>query len=178
MSFAENLANVVNRYDEISSLLSAPGLSADEMIKMNKELSELEPVVTAIHAYQKAEKNMKEAESLMYDDSVDKEMQVANDSNTIHNVYTGDVEITAQTHNSVANSAFKLTIKKLPKSACTYMMSADWGSTVGSGWISIKANNGTEYKVGAATNPAPASVANAASACTSESDNTVDMIFQ
>ncbi len=75
MSFAENLANVVNRYDEISSLLSAPGLSADEMIKMNKELSELEPVVGAIHAYQKAEKDMKEAESLMYDDSVDKEMQ-------------------------------------------------------------------------------------------------------
>lgn len=75
MSFAENLANVVNRYDEISSLLSAPGLSADEMIKMNKELAELEPVVEAIHAYQKAEKNMKEAEAMMYDDSLDKEMQ-------------------------------------------------------------------------------------------------------
>ena len=75
MSCPENLANVVNRYDEISSLLSAPGLSADEMIKMNKELSELEPVVGAIQAYQKAEKDMKEAESLMYDDSVDKEMQ-------------------------------------------------------------------------------------------------------
>ena len=75
MSFAENLANVVNRYDEISSLLSAPGLSADEMIKMNKELAELEPVVEAIHAYQKTEKNMKEAEAMMYDDSLDKEMQ-------------------------------------------------------------------------------------------------------
>ena len=75
MSFAENLANVVNRYDEISSLLSAPGLSADEMIKMNKELAELEPVVVAIQAYRKAEKDMKEAESLMYDDSLDKEMQ-------------------------------------------------------------------------------------------------------
>ena len=64
MSFAENLANVVNRYDEISSLLSSPGLSADEMVKMNKELAELLPVVEAIQAYKKAEKSKSVAKSL------------------------------------------------------------------------------------------------------------------
>ena len=67
MSFAENLANVVNRYDEISSLLSAPGLSADDMVRMNKELSELSPVVDAIKSYRKAEADMNDAEAMMND---------------------------------------------------------------------------------------------------------------
>ena len=58
MSFAENLANVVNRYDEISALLSEPGLSADDMVKMNKELAELSPVVDAIKVYKKAEEKL------------------------------------------------------------------------------------------------------------------------
>jgi len=110
--------------------------------------------------------------------AVDKEMQAA--SNTIHNVYAGSVSIAAATYNNVANSAFTLTIEKLPKPACTYMMSADWGSTVGSGWISIKtgANGATTYTVGAAQNPAPATVAQAAAACSEESNNTVIMTFQ
>ena len=75
MSFAENLANVVNRYDEISALLSEPGLSADDMVKMNKELAELSPVVDAIKVYKKAEDNMHDAEAMMQDDSLDKEMK-------------------------------------------------------------------------------------------------------
>ncbi len=112
--------------------------------------------------------------------AVDKEMQVSGSSNTIHNVYTGNVTIAAVEHNSVSNSAFTLTIEKLPKPACTYMMSADWGSSVGSGWISIKtgANSAVTYTVGAAQNPAPATVAQAAAACDSESDNKVIMTFQ
>lgn len=75
MSFAENLANVVNRYDEISALLSEPGLSADDMVKMNKELAELSPVVDAIKVYKKAEDDMHDAEAMMQDDSLDKEMK-------------------------------------------------------------------------------------------------------
>ena len=76
MSFAENLANVVNRYDEISSLLSAPGLSADDMVRMNKELSELSPVVDAIKSYRKAEADMNDAEAMMNDGNLDKEMKI------------------------------------------------------------------------------------------------------
>lgn len=107
--------------------------------------------------------------------AVDKEMQGS--SNTITNVYTGNVTVTAVTVNSVANAGFQLAITKLPKPACVYMMSADWGSSVGSGWISIKANTGTTYTVGASQNSAPATVAQSATACNA-TENTVTMVFQ
>ena len=58
MSFAENLANVVNRYDEISSLLSSPDVTPENLVKMNKELAELGPVVEAVNHYRKAEKDL------------------------------------------------------------------------------------------------------------------------
>ena len=38
MSFAENLANVVNRYDEISSLLSSPDVTPDDFLPMLKNI--------------------------------------------------------------------------------------------------------------------------------------------
>ena len=75
MSFAEKLANVVNRHDEIQSLLSSPDLSADDMIRMNKEISELGPIVEAIHNYNRMEANMNDAKAMMDDDSLDKEMK-------------------------------------------------------------------------------------------------------
>lgn len=75
MNFVEKLSNVVNRFDELNSLLSAPGLNSDDMIKMNKELSNLAPIVEKIKEYQVMEKNMKDAESMMNDSSLDKEMK-------------------------------------------------------------------------------------------------------
>lgn len=75
MSFAENLANVVNRYDEISALLSSPDLAPDNMIKMNKELSQLQPIVEAINEYKKAEKDMQDAKAMLDDVDLDKEMR-------------------------------------------------------------------------------------------------------
>ena len=39
VAFAEKLANVVNRYEEIQALISSPDLNADDLVKMNKELS-------------------------------------------------------------------------------------------------------------------------------------------
>ena len=50
-SFAEKLANVVNRHEEISALLSSPNVSAEDLVRMNKELSALTPVVEAIQEY-------------------------------------------------------------------------------------------------------------------------------
>ena len=55
MSFAEKLANVVNRHDEIQALLSSPDVSPDDLVRMNKEISELAPVVEAIHNYNRTE---------------------------------------------------------------------------------------------------------------------------
>ncbi len=75
MNFAEKLDNVVNRYSEIEALISAPDLSSDELVKMNKELSALAPVVEAINNWRQLEKNMDDAQTMMEDNSLDKEMR-------------------------------------------------------------------------------------------------------
>jgi peptide chain release factor 1 len=75
MSFTENLANVVNRYDEISSLLSSPDVFPENLVKMNKELAELGPVVEAVNTYKKAENDLNGAKAIMDDPEMDKEMK-------------------------------------------------------------------------------------------------------
>ena len=75
MSFAEKLANVVNRHDEIQALLSSPDVSPDDLVRMNKEISELAPVVEAIHNYNRTENDLNDAKAMMEDDSLDKEMR-------------------------------------------------------------------------------------------------------
>ncbi len=75
MNFQEKLAGVVNRYEEVQSLVSSPNLNAEELVKLNKEMAVLEPVVAAIHNYQQQEKSLKEAEELKDDANLDKEMR-------------------------------------------------------------------------------------------------------
>lgn len=75
MSFVEKLSSVVDRHDELNALLSSPNLNADDLVKMNKELSNLTPIVEAIHNYRRMENNMKDAEAMMSDSSLDKEMK-------------------------------------------------------------------------------------------------------
>ena len=75
VSFAEKLANVVSRFEEIQALISAPDLNADDLVKMNKELSALTPVVEAVQNYKREEQNMNDAKSMMDDSSLDKEMR-------------------------------------------------------------------------------------------------------
>lgn len=74
-SFAEKLSNVVDRCSELESLISAPNLSSDDLVRMNKELSALTPVVEAVNNYRHMEKNMNEAKAMMDDGSLDKEMR-------------------------------------------------------------------------------------------------------
>ena len=74
MSFAEKLANGVNRHEEIQSLLASPNLSPEELVRMNKEMAALEPVVEAVKNYRKVEQNMHDAQAMMQDSSLDKEM--------------------------------------------------------------------------------------------------------
>ena len=75
MDLAEKLSNVVNRYDEINALISSPDCSPEDMVRMNKELSELTPVVEAIKNYTRVEQNFKDAKAMMDDASLDKEMR-------------------------------------------------------------------------------------------------------
>ncbi len=75
MNFQEKLAGVVSRFEEVQALLSTSGISADELVKLNKEMSVLEPVVEAINKYQHQEQSLKDAEEMMQDSSLDKEMK-------------------------------------------------------------------------------------------------------
>ena len=75
MNFSEKLANVVNRYNELEALIIAPDLSSDEMVKMNKELASLAPVVEAIKQFNCLEQNLKDAKEMMNDSSLDSEMK-------------------------------------------------------------------------------------------------------
>lgn len=75
MNFAEKLANVVNRYEELEALIVSPGLNSDDLVKMNKEISQLAPVVEKIRNYNHAEANMNDAKAMMEDSGLDKEMR-------------------------------------------------------------------------------------------------------
>ncbi len=75
MNFAEKLSNVVKRYNELEALVSAPDISSDDLVRMNKELSSLAPVVEAINNWHRLEQNMKDAQAMMEDSSLDKEMR-------------------------------------------------------------------------------------------------------
>lgn len=75
MNFSEKLANVVNRYSELEALIIDPALSSDEMVKMNKELASLAPIVEAIKQFNSLEQNLNDAKEMMSDASLDSEMK-------------------------------------------------------------------------------------------------------
>lgn len=75
MDLNEKLANVVNRYNELEALIAEPTVTAENLVKMNKELANLAPVVDAINDYNKAKQSFTEAEEIMNDASMDKEMK-------------------------------------------------------------------------------------------------------
>lgn len=75
MSINEKLGNVVNRFDELESLISSPNLNSDDLVKMNKELSQLSPVVEAVKNFNRLQNDMEDAKAMMDDVSLDKEMR-------------------------------------------------------------------------------------------------------
>ncbi len=75
MNFAEKLSNVVDRYNELEALISAPNVGSEDLVRMNKEIAALAPVVEAIKNYNHVEQNMKDAQQMMEDSSLDKEMR-------------------------------------------------------------------------------------------------------
>lgn len=68
--------------------------------------------------------------------AVDREMQ--DGTSGIKNIYGGAIYINAAEN----NKSFFVVINGLPSPACTYLASADFGSSVGSGWLSAGAQNG------------------------------------
>ena len=74
MNLDEKLSNVVNRYEEVQALLNS-GVSTEELVKLNKELANLEPVVTAINNYRHQQQIMADDKAMMDDGELDKEMR-------------------------------------------------------------------------------------------------------
>lgn len=74
MNFDEKLDNVVRRHEEIEALL-ASGIGSEELVKLNKELAVLSPVVEAIKNYQRCVADMNDAKLMMDDSTLDKEMR-------------------------------------------------------------------------------------------------------
>ncbi|MCK5547008.1 MAG: peptide chain release factor 1 [Rhodospirillaceae bacterium] len=80
MSMEENLRRVVDRHEELSSLLSSGSLSTDDLQKMSKEYSDLSPVVKAIENLNKTKSAMLDAEAILSESDIDAEMRaMAND---------------------------------------------------------------------------------------------------
>ena len=65
----EKLQELARRYDEIGELLEIPEIYGDpsQLKKLTREQKELEAVVTAYRAYQKAEATIAESEELLSD---------------------------------------------------------------------------------------------------------------
>lgn len=74
MNLDEKLANVVSRYEEVQALLGS-GVSTDELVKLNKEFTALQPVVEAINNYRHQQQIMQDDKAMMEDMSLDKEMR-------------------------------------------------------------------------------------------------------
>jgi len=74
MNLDEKLANVVNRFEEVQALLTS-NVSTEELVKLNKELSALEPVVAVINKYRHHQQMMEDDKQMMEDSSLDKEMR-------------------------------------------------------------------------------------------------------
>ncbi|MCB1530777.1 MAG: peptide chain release factor 1 [Rhodospirillales bacterium] len=67
MDLKEKLAPVKARYAELAGKLAQGGLSGGEIVKLSKEYSDLEPVVEAVEAYEKALSDKEEAQEMLSD---------------------------------------------------------------------------------------------------------------
>jgi peptide chain release factor 1 len=67
MSLQEKLAPIKVRYQELSDMLGAGGLSGEEIAKLSKEYSDLSPVVETVTAYDEAIKEEEDLKTLLDD---------------------------------------------------------------------------------------------------------------
>ncbi|MBV8939553.1 MAG: peptide chain release factor 1 [Alphaproteobacteria bacterium] len=75
MHFSDTLDSLLRRHEELRDNLARPDLSGAEFSKYSKEFSELSPIVEQIEALKAAEKQKKEAQSLLADSALDAEMR-------------------------------------------------------------------------------------------------------
>jgi len=76
MSFDRKLDQVLGRFKEIESLMSAGDLPADDFTKLSKEYSDLTPIANSINEYKRLKGEQSDLEEMLLDDSLDKEMRL------------------------------------------------------------------------------------------------------
>ncbi len=75
MSFRAKLSRVVDRHNDLSTLMSAQGLDPAEFAKLSKEYSDLTPVKEAILELFEAEKQLADLEEMLKDSTTDREFK-------------------------------------------------------------------------------------------------------
>ncbi len=75
MSFEANLDRVTSRYDELSHLLASGTAKGEAYVKLSKEYSDLGPVVAAIAAWRKAQRDIADLETMIVDRATDADMR-------------------------------------------------------------------------------------------------------
>lgn len=69
MSFADRLNDLVSKYEEVGKKLLEPNLTGDEIVKLSKENSNLEPIVNKIKEYQGAEQGLLDCEEMLKEEN-------------------------------------------------------------------------------------------------------------
>ncbi|KQP80994.1 peptide chain release factor 1 [Methylobacterium sp. Leaf117] len=72
---AERLDAILTRHDIVTATLSAGSADSDTFVQLSRELSELEGVVAAIHAYRAAARNLADIQALIDEPGGDSEMR-------------------------------------------------------------------------------------------------------
>ena len=72
---AERLDAILTRHDIVTATLSAGSADSETFVQLSRELSELEGVVAAIHAYRAAARNLADIEALIDEPGSDSEMR-------------------------------------------------------------------------------------------------------
>lgn len=75
MSLEQTYEQVLARRDELCDTLNSPDLSNDQIVKLSKELAEVEPVAKAITALNNTKNQLKETEELLSDPDFKNEAQ-------------------------------------------------------------------------------------------------------
>lgn len=74
MNFEQKLETILSRYEELTALL-AEGPDGDTFVKLSKELSSLEDIVQVGNNYKKTLSDLKDAEVMLSDSSLDADMK-------------------------------------------------------------------------------------------------------
>ena len=75
MSLNESLSRVLARHAELEALMAEGKASGEAIVRMGREYSELGPVVAAVNAFRKAEKDVKAMAEMLEDPATDPDMR-------------------------------------------------------------------------------------------------------